>query len=135
MGGFRRFCRLIAYPMAIVMAVTSLPLHAANAAIVTTDEIIETSGAAADRTRVQEFLKRQEVRQQLESFGVDADEAAARVGSLSDYEIARIAGRIDQLPAGQNAIAAIVGAAVLIFIVLLITDLLGLTDVFPFVRK
>jgi hypothetical protein len=29
----------------------------------------------------------------------------------------------------------VIGAAVFIFIVLLITDLLGLTDVFPFVRS
>jgi len=42
---------------------------------------------------------------------------------------------VDTAPAGQNAVGIIVGAIVLIFIILLVTDLLGLTDIFPFVKK
>jgi hypothetical protein len=68
-------------------------------------------------------------------LGVDPAEAAQRVAGLSDAEVQQIAGHLDQLPAGQSAVGAILGAALLIFLVLLITDLLGLTDVFPFVRK
>ena len=59
----------------------------------------------------------------------------ARVAALSDEEIEKIAGRIDELPAGQGAVGAIIGAAVLIFIILLITDLIGLTSVFGFTKK
>lgn len=135
MGGFRHFCRLIAIPMVIVVAVAALPIRAVSAGIVTTEQVIQMGRGETDRGRVLQFLSREDVRQQMEALGVDPGEAAARVGSLSDEEIRQIAGRIDSIPAGQNAIAAIVGAAVLIFIILLITDLLGLTDVFPFVRK
>ncbi len=46
-----------------------------------------------------------------------------------------IVARIDQLPAGGDGLGVIVGAAVLIFPVLLITDVLGVTDIFPFVKK
>ncbi len=81
-----------------------------------------------------EFLAREDVRRQFEALGIDADEAAARAGSLSDAEVTQIAGQIDELPAGQNVAGAILGAALLIFLVLLITDLLGLTNVYPFVR-
>jgi hypothetical protein len=70
----------------------------------------------------------------LETWGVNPEEAKARVDSLTDQEIAEIAARIDHLPAGGNGIGTIVGAAVLIFLVLLITDILGLTDIFPFVK-
>jgi hypothetical protein len=49
--------------------------------------------------------------------------------------VREIAGRLDQLPAGQSAVGAVVGAILIIFLVLLITDLLGLTNVFPFVRR
>ena len=58
----------------------------------------------------------------------------ARVASLSDREIGQIAGQIDRLPAGQGVLVALIGAALFVFLVLLITDLLGLTHVFPFVR-
>ena len=81
------------------------------------------------------FLGREDVRAQLKALGVSPDEAEARVAALSDAEIKRIAGHIDSLPAGQGAVGAIVGAAVLIFVLLVITDLVGLTHVFGFTRK
>jgi hypothetical protein len=56
---------------------------------------------------------------------------------LSNEEIRQIAGRLVELPAGEGAgaIGIVVGAILIIFLVLLVTDLLGLTDVFPFVKK
>ncbi|MFP6758617.1 MAG: PA2779 family protein [Alphaproteobacteria bacterium] len=85
--------------------------------------------------KVETFLAREDVKGQLVVLGVDPSEAAVRVASLTDSELAQIAGRLDELPAGEGAVGAIVGAIVLIFLVLLVTDLLVLTDVFPFVKK
>ena len=66
---------------------------------------------------------------------MDPTEAAARVAALSDEQVREIAGQLDQLPAGQGAVGVVVGAILIIFLVLLITDLLGLTNVFPFVQR
>ena len=121
--------------MIAVMFCISGPIGAAHAALITTDQVIGEQSAGDDRARVLDFLSRQDVREQLEAMGVDADEALARTETLSDVEIQQIAGRLDELPAGEGAVGAIVGAIVLIFLVLLLTDLLGLTDVFPFVRS
>ena len=90
--------------------------------------------AQHERGKVDAFLQRQDVRDQMVAFGVDPEEARTRVASLSDREIGQIAGQIDRLPAGQGVIVALIGAALFVFLVLLITDLLGLTHVFPFVR-
>jgi Family of unknown function (DUF6627) len=91
--------------------------------------------ATRRRARVLAFLGRAEVREQIVALGVDPGEAAARVRALSDAQVREIAGQLDQLPAGQSVIGVVVGAILIIFLVLLITDLLGLTDVFPFVKK
>jgi hypothetical protein len=64
-------------------------------------------------------------------MGVDADAARARVDALTDDEATDLAARIDQLPAGGD----ILGVIFVIFIVLLVTDILGLTKVFPFTRS
>jgi hypothetical protein len=121
--------------MAAVVLFMSLPLDAARAGMVATESVIEESAEQDARARVLDFMAREDVRRQIEELGVDPDEATRRVQGLSDAEIAQIAGQLDQDPAGQNgAIAAIVGAAVLIFLVLLITDLLCLTDIFNFTR-
>ena len=45
------------------------------------------------------------------------------------------AGKLRELPAGGNAVGAFIGAALIVFLVLLLTDILGYTDVFPFVKK
>ncbi len=127
--------RKISMLMIAVMFCISGPLSMVNAAMVTTDEVIGDQATVDDRARVLDFLARQDVREQFEALGVDPDEALVRTANLSDAEIQQIAGRLDELPAGESAVGAIVGAIVLIFLVLLLTDLLGLTDVFPFVRS
>jgi hypothetical protein len=135
MDGFRQLRRGVALVLAVVMFVISLPLGAANAALVSTEQTLAEAGEVADRARVLAFLERAEVREQIVALGVDPSEAAARVRALSDAQVREIAGQLDQLPAGQSAVGAVLGVILIIFLILLVTDLLGLTDVFPFVRR
>ena len=132
---FRRISRFVAPFMAALMIVLSIPVGAAQAGLVSTDVLIDRAQADGDRARVLSFLGRDQIRDQIRALGVDPDEAAARVNALSDIEIGKLAGRIDALPAGQNIVGPLVGAVVVIFLVLLVTDILGLTNVFPFVRR
>jgi hypothetical protein len=134
MDGLRQLRRDVALMLAVVMFVTSMPLGVANAALVSTEQVLAGADGAADRARVLAFLDRAEVREQIVALGVDPNEAAARVSALSDAQVREIAGQLDQLPAGQSAIGVVVGAILIIFLVLLVTDLLGLTNVFPFVN-
>ncbi len=131
----RKNSRFIAIPVAALMLAMTMPLGVAQAGLVGTDQVVAPSNAEADRERVAAFVAREDVRGEMRKMGVDPNEAATRVAVLSDVEIQRIAAKIDQTPAGQGAVSAVVGAIVLIFLILLITDLLGLTDVFPFVKK
>ena len=134
MNGIRQLRRGVALLLAVVMLAISMPLGTARAAVLTTDEVLAESGAT-DRERVLAFLDRADVRQQIVALGVDPAEAAARVAALSDAQVREIAGQLDQLPAGQSAVGVVVGAVLIIFLVLLVTDLLGLTNIFPFVRR
>jgi cytochrome c1 len=127
--------RHVALALAVVMFVLTGPIDAAHAALVTTGQAIEAGAAEGERDRVAAFLAREDVREQMVALGVDPVEAVNRVAGLSDAEVRQIAGHLDQLPAGQSAVGAVIGAALFIFLVLLITDLLGLTNVFPFVRR
>ncbi len=131
----RQSMRAIAVCMAIVMLMTSLPFHFAQAAMVTTDQVVAQSEVASDRERVMRFMAREDVRQQLQALGIDPDEAAQRTSALSDDEIQQIADKMDELPAGQSAIGILVVIILVLFLVLVITDLTGVTDVFPFINK
>jgi hypothetical protein len=134
MNGLRQLRRGVALVLAVTMLVISMPLGVAQAALVSTEQVLAQGDGAAARARVLAFLDRAEVREQIVALGVDPHEAAARVRALSDAQVREIAGQLDQLPAGQSAVGAVVGAILIIFLVLLVTDLLGLTNVFPFVN-
>ncbi len=130
----RKYCRFLALPMAALIFAVSMPLGAAQAALVSTDQVVEKSEIEADRTRIAALMMREDVQRQLRAEGVSLDEALARVATLSDAEIRQIADRIDAMPAGQGIAEALISALLIVFIVLLITDLVGVTDVFPFVK-
>lgn len=127
--------RLLARLLIFALLLTSVSAGPASAALISTEQAVAGAAADAARGRLSAFLERAEVRAEFVALGLDPNEAAARVARLSDAEVVEVAGRLDELPAGEGALGAVVGAALFIFIVLLITDLLGLTDVFPFVRR
>lgn len=124
------FTRLVASALIVSSATMGLPMTA-NAGIVSTDEALSTASQTDSRDRVSAFLNRADVRQALQGQGVSADAALERVQAMSDAEVAQLAGRIDQAPVGGD----ILGVLFTIFIVLLVTDILGLTKVFPFTRS
>jgi len=135
MSILRRLRHFIAAPLIAAMTFLSMPLGVAQAGLIGSDSIVASETSAANRQAVDSFLQRQDARDQMQAMGVDPSEAQSRVAALSDAEVARIAGSLPADPAGQGAVGAVVGAAVLIFLVLLITDILGFTSVFPFTRS
>jgi hypothetical protein len=127
--------RVICGVLALSLAGGTIHVPLAQAALVGTGEVVAaaTLGQAADeaRQRLAALLARDDVVAALQGHGVDAAQARARVDSLSDEEVQQLAGQIDQLPAGGD----VLGIAVFVFLVLLFTDIMGYTDIFPFVKK
>ncbi len=112
-----------------------LTVPAARARMIDTETAIAVLRQQDDRARLAVFLERQDVQQAMIRYGVDPDEAKNRVASLTDSEVAQLAQAMDQLPAGGDGVGAVLFALLLIFFVLLFTDIMGYTDVFPFVNK
>jgi len=111
------------------LLIVTLP---AQAGLVSTESV----AAAGSRDSIAVFLDRADVQSRLESYGVSATEVKARVAALSDVEAAQLAAKIESLPAGGDAgVGAVLEIFLLVFIILLITDILGFTKVFPFTRS
>jgi hypothetical protein len=116
----------------LILAFTCLGLQApAYAGMVGTEAVVSQEQAAAERGQVLAALERNDVQQGLVDLGVTPQMARDRVLALSDGEVHQMAGKLDQLPAGGDAL----GVVVFIFVLLLVTDILGYTNVFPFVKK
>lgn len=121
--------QMIASLLIVSMTGLAIPLPS-YAAMIGTDAVI----GSADKQRIATFLNRGDVRAQLESYGVNPADAKARVAAMTDDEAAKLAQRIDSAPAGGDAAGAIIGLAILVVLILLITDYLGYTHVYPFMK-
>ena len=120
----------------LLMSFHTIVAPLASAALVGTDTLISAQEVDASRARLAALLSREDVGSALLAHGVSAGEVLRRVNSLTDQEVMKLAQNIDALPAGADGgVGALIGAMLFIFLVLLFTDLLGLTDVYPFVRK
>ena len=126
-------------PVSVIVIISMLfvvvPYQSCLAALIGTETVIETARGHEARQQVKQILDREEIQKALRAQGVSAQEAKARVDALSDAEAVRLVEKLDQLPAGGDGLGVVIGAALFVFIVLLITDILGYTDVFTFVKK
>jgi len=115
------------------MAVVVAPVHAT---MVGTDAVLQAAEVDAARRTVKTFLDRQEVVEQLQIWGVNPDEAQTRVDAMTAEEVTLLAGEIEKLPAGgTDALGFILLLALIGFIVLVILDIVGVTDIFTFIKK
>lgn len=124
-----RIVRTVAGAVIAGLLASTMPAPV-QARVVSTEEALAAT-PASDRAALEALLARDDVRARLEALGVDPQQAVERVQALDDQQARELAARIDELPAG----AGIVGALLTIFIVLLITDILGFTKVYPFTRS
>lgn len=103
----------------------------AQAAMVGTAQAIAAEQGTLDRARLASLLEREDLQRQLSAMGVDVQQAKDRVASLTDAEVARINQQVGELPAGSDSV---LGFVLALIVILIITDLVGWTDVFPFVH-
>ena len=121
--------RPLALLLSLLLALT--PVLPAQAGLIGNAELLAGSGSQQTRDSLQQLLDRQDAQQQLEALGVSRDWARERVQRLSDSELARINQGIENLQAGGSSV---LGVILIIFIVFVITDAIGATDIFSFVH-
>jgi hypothetical protein len=127
--------RTVARVLVVSLCTLGLPIPAAQAELVATDRVEATQQAQLQaRELLASLFDRADVRATLERHGVSPDEARARVNALSDDEVERLAARFDSLPAAGSGLETALVLGVLVFVILLVTDILGFTKVFSFTR-
>jgi tetrahydromethanopterin S-methyltransferase subunit G len=135
MKTYPKFTRFVCIFMVFSLFLLNVSVSVAQAKMISTEASMAVSRSAENRALIKTHLQRAEVRQVLADQGVDAAEVEKRVDALSDAEVAQIADQVAGMPAGGGAFGVIIGAALFVFVVLLITDIAGWTDVYPFVTK
>ena len=130
----RRFMKPITFFLIFSFLLLDFSVQKAKADMIDTGTAIAMTRQNDARARIVSFLDRQDVQLAMEQQGIAAEEARLRVASLTDDEVMQVSRVMDQLPAGGDGVGVVIGAAVLIFVILLLTDIAGLTHVFSFVN-
>jgi hypothetical protein len=120
-------------PMAwfLSLLLVMMPMLPAQAAMVDNGRIISEQQIALDSAAILAMLDQEVTRQQLETWGVNPEMARERINSLTGEELANINRQLNELQAGGDSI---LGILLIIFVVFVITDVLGATDIFPFIH-
>ena len=117
---------------ALIFTINWMTLTApASAAMIGSEALVQASQRDVTEAKVLQALSRPALVEQMEKLGVDPAAARDRVAALTDDELAALDQRLDSLPAGGD----VLGALLFVFVLLLVTDILGLTKVFPFTRS
>lgn len=118
--------KIIATLTATVFFSMSMMMPVAQAGIVSTSDYVQQQEVADKRAQILDNFQREEVREQLTDLGVDAATVEMRVAALSDAEVMQMANEMEAMPAGGDAL----GTVAFILLVLLLLELLGVTDIF-----
>jgi hypothetical protein len=119
-------------PLAIFLSLllALVPLLPAQAAMIGNQQIINQNQSQQTRDSLQQLLAQDAAVQQLQAWGVNPEQIRNRINSLTEAELARINQQVNDLNPGGN----ILGILLVIFIVFVITDVIGATDIFPFIH-
>lgn len=125
-SGFKSFVALLSAFAIFFVGFSSV----ASAGVIATQQVLSAQQADLDRATLQQYLDNEQVSAKLLALGVDRAEVEQRIAAMTDQELAQFNSQLDQLPAGGD----VLGIIVLFLIIFIITDIIGATDIFPFVH-
>jgi len=135
MNVVRKMLKPMSMSLAVIMFLISAPVQSVPAAMIDTETIMDSARGREAREYLHQLMARKDMQAAIVAQGIDPNEAWSRINSLSDNEVIRIADQIDQLPAGGGLAEFLLIIILAGFIVLVILDLTGVTDVFPFIKS
>jgi hypothetical protein len=120
-----RFNLLLGFVTSLALVLGSTT-GVARAALLDSSTLLQLEQRAQSLQAIEQTLARDSVASQLEALGVDRAAVAERLAQLTDEELTTLESRLNDLPAGGDVLA-VVG---IVFVVLLILELVGVTDIF-----
>lgn len=127
---FNKSRKLAAIFMSVLLSWMGLAATTASAAMVDTSVTISEYSLAEEKAALKSALDRDDVRERLLDLGISIDDVDTRIDALTADELASLKANMDDMPAGAGA----VGLLAFLVLVFFVTDILGITDIFPFVN-
>lgn len=132
MGTFNNTQKILARLLAAMMIFISVQSATVHAAMITTGELVASETQELSRNQVLAVLDKQEAIDTMASLGIDAETVQQRVNNMTADELQAFNQQVADMQAGGSSL---LGVVVLVFVVLIVLDLLGTTNVFPAIKQ
>ena len=106
-----------------------LGMSQASAAVFSSEQVISNQQFNFNKQQVLSYVDSAEVQNKLIGLGVSPADAKQRIANMTAEELSALNSQMNEMPAG-----GIVGVVVTVLVVVVVTDLMGLTDVYPFIN-
>lgn len=126
----RKAKQQLALVLSIMLALSGLLVSGAQAGVISSTDMIAEQHQFESKQSLKSYFDRDDVKQQMVDMGVSPADVDARIDAMTPAELAELNSTLQDAPAG----AGLVGVVLTIFIVFVITDVIGATDIFPFIR-
>lgn len=114
---------------ALLASSLTFGLGQVSAGVVSSEQMLASQQHHYNKQQVLSFLDTAEVQQKLVQLGVSQQDAEQRIANMTDAELTALNNQLHEMPAG-----GVVGTIVTVLVVIAVLDLLGVTDVYPFIR-
>jgi hypothetical protein len=127
--------RLLAATLAACIGTGGLARPALAADLISAEQVVQAEAVlpapGMARGRLLQALDREDAARALAAHGVSHAEARARIAALSDAEAQHLLAGLGSDPAGGSEL---IGTLALIAVLLVFSDILGFTHIFPFLK-
>jgi hypothetical protein len=113
----------------IVSSILILGMSQATAAVFSSEQVMANQQFNFNKQQVLSYVDSAEVQNKLIELGVSPADAKLRIAHMTHEELNALNSQMNEMPAG-----GVVGAIVTVLVVIALLDLLGVTDVYPFIR-
>ena len=131
MGTFTSTQKHLARILAALMLFVGVQSATVQAAMISTSDVIAKQTEQMNRAQVLELLNKQEAADALTAMGIDPNTVEQRVNSMTAEELQAFNQQVADMQAGGDSL---LGVVVLVFVVLIVLDLLGTTNIFPAIK-
>lgn len=115
--------------ISILCPMLVLGMSQASAAVFSSEQVIANQQFNFNKQQVLSYVDSAEVQNKLIELGVSPADARHRIANMTAEELSALNSQMNEMPAG-----GIVGVVVTVLVVVVVTDLMGLTDVYPFIN-
>ena len=113
----------------IAIAILIFGMGQAAAGVYSSEQVVANQQHQYNKQQVLSFVDSAEVQSKLIELGVNPDDAKQRIAAMTTAELDALNNELNDMPAG-----GIVGVIVTVLVVVAVLDLMGITDVYPFIR-